>query len=69
MFIIKVLLVVIFLLHIFWKKNAEVFLKVNSKSFAKMFEEEEKGLLAIENTNTIAVPHVHLVDELENLFC
>lgn len=47
-------------------KTQRFFLKVNSKSFAKkMFEEEEKGLLAIENTNTIAVPHVHLVDELE----
>lgn len=40
------------------------FLKVNSKPFAKkMFLEEQKGLQAIENTGTIAVPHVHLVDE------
>lgn len=46
-------------------KHQKFFLKVNSKSFAKkMFEEEKKGLLAIENTNTIAVPHVYLVDEL-----
>ena len=38
------------------------FLKVNSKPFAKkMFLEEQKGLQAIENTGTIAVPHVHLV--------
>lgn len=39
------------------------FLKVNDKPSAlDMFRTEQKGLLAIENTGTIAVPHVHLVD-------
>lgn len=43
------------------------FLKVNSKSFAlTMFHAEQKGLQAIEETQTIAVPHVHLVDSFEN---
>ncbi len=43
----------------------KLFLKVNSKPFAKtMFLTEQKGLQAIENTKTIAVPHVYLVDEV-----
>lgn len=42
------------------------FLKVNSKPFAlQMFHAEQKGLQAIEDTKTIAVPHVNLVDSLE----
>lgn len=45
-------------------KSQKFFLKVNTKSFAKeMFLAEQKGLKAIEETGTIAVPHVHLVDE------
>ena len=39
------------------------FLKVNQGASAlKMFHAEQKGLQAIEETGTIAVPHVHLVD-------
>ncbi len=42
------------------------FLKVNNKPFAlEMFHAEQKGLQAIANTRTIAVPHVHLVDSYE----
>ena len=42
------------------------FLKVNDKSFTfQLFLAEQKGLQAIENTNAIAVPHVHLVDSVE----
>ncbi len=45
----------------------QYFLKVNSKPFAlEMFLAEQKGLRAIENTRTIAVPHVRLVDSFEN---
>ncbi|NLO72165.1 MAG: fructosamine kinase family protein [Porphyromonadaceae bacterium] len=45
-------------------EKRKFFLKVNSKSFAKeMFLAEQKGLQTIENTKTIAVPHVHLVDQ------
>ncbi len=48
-------------------KTRKFFLKVNSKSFAlTMFHAEQKGLQAIEETQTIAVPHVHLVDSVEN---
>ena len=47
-------------------QSQKFFLKVNSKSFAKyLFLAEQKGLQAIEDTKTIAVPHVHLVDELD----
>lgn len=47
-------------------QHQKLFLKVNSKSFAKsMFLAEQKGLQAIENTKTIAVPQVHLVSELD----
>lgn len=42
------------------------FLKVHPASFAlQMFQAESKGLQAIEETRTIAVPHVHLVDSVE----
>lgn len=42
------------------------FLKVNDKPFAlEMFRTEQQGLQAIENSHTIAVPHVHLVDSHE----
>ena len=45
-------------------QSQKFLLKVNSKSFAKyLFLAEQKGLQAIESTKTIAVPHVHLVDE------
>ncbi len=41
------------------------FLKVNTKPFAyTMFKAEQAGLEAIEKTETIAVPHVHLVGSL-----
>lgn len=47
-------------------KSQKYFLKANTKPFAKtMFMAEQKGLQAIEETKTIAVPHVHLVDELD----
>lgn len=43
----------------------QYFLKVNHASFApEMFHAEQKGLEAIEETRTIAVPHVHLVDSI-----
>ena len=46
-------------------QNQKLFLKVNSKSFAKsLFLAEQKGLQAIEDTKTIAVPRVHLAGEL-----
>lgn len=42
------------------------FLKVNDKPFAlEMFRAEQQGLQAIEETQTIAVPHVHLVDSVD----
>lgn len=42
------------------------FLKVNNKPFApEMFHAEHKGLQTIADTRTIAVPHVHLVDDYE----
>ncbi len=42
------------------------FMKVNAKPFAlKMFHAEQEGLQAIEETKTIAVPHVHLVDSVD----
>ena len=42
------------------------FLKRNDKPFAlKMFRAEQKGLQAIESTQTIAVPHVHVVESFE----
>lgn len=45
-------------------QSQKFLLKVNSKSSAKkMFDAEQQGLRAIESTKTIAVPHVHLVDE------
>ncbi len=48
-------------------KTQKFFLKVNSKPFAStMFHAEQKGLHAIEETQTIAVPHVHLVDSFED---
>ncbi|WP_298652457.1 fructosamine kinase family protein [uncultured Proteiniphilum sp.] len=44
----------------------QYFLKVNGASFAlEMFHAERAGLQAIEETKTIAVPHVHLVDSIE----
>lgn len=44
-------------------ETKKYFLKVNSKPFASaMFHAEQKGLQAIGKTQTIAVPHVHLVD-------
>lgn len=47
-------------------QSQKFLLKVNSKSSAKtMFDAEQQGLRAIESTKTIAVPHVHLVDELD----
>lgn len=47
-------------------ETRKFFLKVNSKPFAlAMFRAEQKGLQAIEETKTIAVPHVHLVDSVE----
>ncbi|MGI6574215.1 MAG: fructosamine kinase family protein [Fermentimonas sp.] len=43
------------------------FLKVNRKPTAlTMFQAEKEGLRAIEESNTIAVPHVHLVGSLGN---
>ena len=46
-------------------QNKKLFLKVNSKSFARsMFLAEQQGLQAIEDTKTISVPRVYLVDEL-----
>lgn len=42
------------------------FLKVNHGQTAlKMFHAEQRGLQAIEDTGTIAVPHVHLVDSVD----
>ncbi|WP_286845795.1 MULTISPECIES: fructosamine kinase family protein [unclassified Proteiniphilum] len=42
------------------------FLKVNSNLCAlEMFHAEQKGLQTIEQTKTIAVPHVHLADTIE----
>ena len=49
-----------------WDKGA-YFLKVNTYSDAlEMFRAEQKGLQAIENTATIAVPKVHQVDVYDN---
>lgn len=49
-------------------QSQKFLLKVNSKSSAKtMFDAEQQGLRAIESTKTIAVPHVHLVDELDSI--
>ena len=49
-----------------WDKGA-YFLKVNSTDDAlEMFRAEQKGLLAIEETATIAVPKVHHVEEYDN---
>ncbi|NLZ95491.1 MAG: fructosamine kinase family protein, partial [Bacteroidales bacterium] len=49
-----------------WDKGA-YFLKVNSNSDAlDMFKAEQKGLQAIEETNTIAVPKVYYIDVYEN---
>ena len=49
-----------------WEKGA-YFLKVNTNNDAlEMFRAEQKGLLAIEETATIAVPKVHLVDVYDN---
>ena len=46
-------------------QSQKFLLKVNSKSSAKsLFLAEQKGLQAIEDTKTIAVPRVHLVGEL-----
>ena len=46
-------------------QSQKFLLKVNSKSFAKsLFLAEQKGLQAIEDTKTIAVPRVHLAGEL-----
>lgn len=49
-------------------QSQKFLLKVNSKSSAKtMFDAEQHGLRAIESTKTIAVPHVHLVDEMDGI--
>ncbi|MDD4777011.1 MAG: fructosamine kinase family protein [Fermentimonas sp.] len=46
--------------------NRNYFLKINKAPVAiEMFHAEQKGLDAIEKTETISVPHVHLVDSLE----
>ena len=46
--------------------DSDYFLKVNSNSDAlNMFVAEQTGLKAIEETKTIAVPKVHLVDSYE----
>ena len=46
--------------------TGQFFLKVNNAPFAiTMFQGEREGLLAIEVTNTIAVPHIHLVDTID----
>ncbi len=43
------------------------FLKVNSKPFAyTMFHAEQAGLEAIAKTETIAVPHIYLVDSFQD---
>jgi Fructosamine-3-kinase len=48
-------------------ETGKYFLKVNAQSFAlEMFHAEQKGLRTIEETNTIAVPNVHLVDSLND---
>ena len=47
-------------------EKGQYFLKVNSSASAlEMFQAEQAGLQAIAQTDTIAVPHVHLVDSLE----
>ena len=47
--------------------NCAYFLKVNTnKDALDMFVAEQKGLQAIEETATIAVPKVHHVDEFDN---
>ena len=49
-----------------WEKGA-YFLKVNTNSDAlEMFRAEQKGLQAIDETATIAVPKVHHVDVYDN---
>ena len=49
-----------------WNGGA-YFLKVNTKSDAlQMFMAEQKGLQAIEETQTIAVPKMHQVDIYDN---
>lgn len=46
--------------------DGDYFMKVNSASSAReMFRAEQEGLQAIEATHTIAVPHVHWVDTIE----
>lgn len=50
-----------------FSEDKKYFLKVNSKPFAeKMFLEEKRGLEAVEQTNTIKVPHVAFTDSFEN---
>ncbi len=47
-------------------ESKKYFLKVNSNPFAfEMFQAEQRGLQAIGDTKTIAVPHVELVDSFE----
>lgn len=47
-------------------ETRKYFLKINANPFAlAMFQAEQKGLQAIEETQTIAVPHVHAVGSLE----
>lgn len=47
-------------------ETGQYFLKVNSDSSALgMFYSEQEGLQAIEETKTIAVPHVHFVDSID----
>lgn len=46
-------------------ETGQYFLKVNSASFAlEMFYSEREGLQAIEESKTIAVPHVHLAGSI-----
>ena len=48
-------------------RRNQYFLKVNSEPFAlDMFQVEAEGLKLIEQSDTIAVPHVHLVGAYEN---
>lgn len=47
-------------------ETKKYFLKINANPFAlAMFQAEQKGLDAIEKTQTIAVPHVYVVGSLE----
>lgn len=48
-------------------ESKNYFLKVNPEPFAlNMFHTEQKGLEAIEKSNTISVPHVYLADQFKS---